>query len=572
MSRRHEHRRAERKAQKLDLPLTATEIARLNAQRTLPADHPSVDKAYFVPTPLELCWHAIDVIDRSGVLPYCDRRLRDHPGKKSTLPIRALLVVMVIAAFMQSSFRRTDLCAVIHGLEAEAAFELGLCSHLARTMFGYGQVVKQCLRLERALLEAWIDDDGTVCDHNWFVHNLLKANITAEQAEQITAIAIDSTFLLAWAVPHSYPHGKKPPGGQRSADPSAKFGHRSATAKRKAGKRLGFDLHISSGARGRKKWRGNPKNANLEADNVPPLPLHMMLVPANTDVAPIALECIDWAKKIAPNAKEVLADGIYTTKNERFNRPLHQAGMQTVMKLDKAERKRVRQHMLGTNRHCLIENCGTFFPCWLDETLHKPPSDLKGKKLRKWYDRRAIFRYSIDSIDPRTGNIRFSCPQCAGRIRTNLKTRNPKANPNDNTPHFTRTDGSEYCCPGRVTVPVKYLDRFNPIPFGTTAWKKSYNRRNQIENLNGILRDKGGLGDKWCRALGDGARFLGSIMMCVAYLLGETKLAYLAGKDDNDDPDPSDHNEKAEPGDVNDESTPDSEGHNSSDRSRDGPD
>ena len=65
---------------------------------------------------------------------------------------------MVIAAFMQSSFRRTDLCAVIHGLEAEAAFELGLCSHLARTMFGYGQVVKQCLRLERALLEAWIDE------------------------------------------------------------------------------------------------------------------------------------------------------------------------------------------------------------------------------------------------------------------------------------------------------------------------------------------------------------------------------------------------------------------------------
>ena len=569
MSRRHEHRRAERKAQKLDLPLTATEIVRLNAHRMLPSDHPSADKAYFVPAPLDLCWHAIDVIERSGVLPYCERRLRDHPGKKSTLPVQALLVVMVIAAFMQSSFRRTDLCAVIHGLEAEAAFELGLCSRVARKMFGYGQIVKQCLRLERALKEGWVDDDGTVCDHNWFAHSLLKANITPEQAEQITAIAIDSTFLLAWAVPHSYPHGEQPPGGQRSADEAARFGHRSATAKRKAGKRLGYDLHIVSGVRGRKKWRGDPKKANLEGDKVPLVPLHMMLVPADPDVAPIALECIDWAKKIAPNAKEVLADGIYTTKNERFNRRLHQAAMQTVMKLDKRERKRVRQHMFGTNRHCLIENCGTFFPCWLDEDLHKPPAGLTGEKLKNWFDRRAIFRYSIDSIDQRTGNIRFSCPQCAGRIRSNLKTRNPKANPSDNTLHITRTDKSEYCCPGRVTVPVEYLDRFNPIPFGTTAWEDSYNRRNQIENLNGILRDKGGLGDKWCRALGVGARFVGAVMIGVAYLLGETKLAYLASNGDNDDRDPSDDNAKPEPGDV--ESTPNSNGHNPNDRSRDGP-
>ena len=317
MSRRHEHRRAKRKEQKRDVPLTVTEVVRLNAQRTLPPDHPSADKAYFIPSPLGLSWQAIDVIKRSGVLAYCERRLRNHPGKKSGLPMLSLLVVMVVAAFMQSSFRRTDLCAVLHGLEAEAAFELGLCSRVARKMFGYGQIVKQCLRLERALLEGWIDDDdGTVCDHNWFAHSLLKANITPSQAEQITAIAIDSTFLMAWSVPFSYPHGEEPPGGRRSADRTARFGHRSATAKRKAGLRLGFDLHIVCGVRGRKKWQGNPKDANLEDDNVPLVPLHMKLVPSDPDVAPIALDCIEWAKKIAPNAKEVLGDGMYTTKNE----------------------------------------------------------------------------------------------------------------------------------------------------------------------------------------------------------------------------------------------------------------
>ena len=60
-------------------------------------------------------------------------------------------------------------------------------------------------------------------------------------------------------------------------------------------------------------------------------------------------------------------------------------------------------------------------------------------------------------------------------------------------------------------------------------------------------------------------------MIGVAYLLGETKLAYLASKADNDDPVPPGDDE-AEPGDVDDESTPHAEGHNPGDRSRDGPD
>ena len=205
--------------------------------------------------------------------------------------------------------------------------------------------------------------------------------------------------------------------------------------------------------------------------------------------------------------------------------------------------------------------------------LYRPPSGLTGKKLRGWYDRRAIYRYSTDSIDPETGSIRFWCPQCAGRIRSNLKTRNPKAKVGKNAPFVARSDDAEFCCPGRVTVPVKHLDRYQSIPYGTTAWKKSYNRRNQIENLNGILRNEGGLDDRWCRALGAGSRFVGSIMMGVAYLLGETKLAYLTSKGDADsDPDTPDDNEEVEPGDVDDESTPDDEGHNPGDRSKDGPD
>ena len=498
---RPERRRAEREDQKRDLPLTATEIVRLNAQRTLPAEHPSADKDYFIPSPLDLVWHAIEVIERSGVLPYLERRLRAHPGQKSALSLFALLVTMVVAAFVGPSYRRADLCAVLHGFEAEAAYRLRLCSRVARKLFSYNLVDKQSLRLERALAEGWVDADGTKCNQDWFAHSLLKANIAAEEAEKITTIAVDSTFLLAWAVPYSYPEGEQPPSGQRSADPAARFGHRSATAKRKAGKRLGFDLHVVCGIRGSKKWRGDPKNPNLEEESVSLVPLHMKLVPANPDVAPIALECFEWARRIAPNIREILADPMYTMKYKRLNRRLHQEAIRVVMKLDKKELTRVRELMFGRNNHRLIEHCGTFFPWWLPEELRTPPSGLKGKKLRKWYDRRAKYRYSIDEI-PSDGSIRMMCPQCAGRIRSNLKTRNHKAKPNKRALSITRTDSAEHCCPGRVTVPVEYLDRYQSIPYGTTAQKKSCNRRNQIENLNGILRNKGGLEDKWCHALG----------------------------------------------------------------------
>lgn len=461
---------------------------------------------------------------------------------------------------------------MLHGIEAEAAYRLRLCSRVARTLFSYNLIDKQALRLERALTAGWVDADGTECGQDWFAHSLLKANITPDDANRITAVALDSTFLLAWAVPYGYPAGEKPPAERRSADPDARFGHRSATAKRNAGKRLGFDLHVVCGVRGSKRWAGNPKTPSLEEDTVSLIPLHMKLVPADPDVAPIALECIEWAKRIAPGVEEVIADRIYTMKYQRLNRLLHAEALRVVMKLDKLELTRVRELMLGRYNHRLIENCGTFFPWWLPEELRTPPAGLNGKKLRKWFDRRAKYRYSVDE-PAANGGVRMMCPQCAGRIRGNLKTRNPKARPNKKAPYITRTDGAEYCCPGRVTIPVEHLDRYQPIPHGTTAHKKSYNRRNQIENLNGILRNKGGLEDRWCHALGDSARFVGSVMMGVAYLLRETKQAWLnytsnAGHS-AENPDGDD---ETDPGATGDEPAPRSEGHNSTGRSRDGPD
>ena len=518
MSLRHKHRRAAREDP--SKPLTVSEIARLNAQRALPLGHPSSTKDYPILAPLDMSLHAIDVVGSSGVLPYLKRKLRGHPGKRSDLSLLALLVVMVLAAMLRSSYRRTDLCAVLCGLEAEVAYKLELCSRAARKLLSYNVINKQCLRLERALLEGWVDKDGTVCDQDWFAHCLLKANIPEGMAEQITAIAIDSTFLLAWAVPGAYSPDKESTGKPCSADVDARWGHRSATSKRKAGMRLGFDDHITVGVRP-SDWKGRTDSANL-GEPVPIMPLHMKLVPADPNVAPIALDCIEWTKKVAPNIEEVAADRIYTMKNENFNRRLRKEGLRVVMDQTAIDVERVRNLELGRNKHELIEHCGTFLPVWLDEDLHRPDPALTATKLRDWYDRRAKFRYSPTRIFE-VGSIQMQCPQCAGRIRSNLKTRNRKAKPNNNAPFIVRTDDAVYCCVGRVTIPVKELDHYQSIPYGTTAWKQSYNRRNQIENLNGMLRDKGGLADRWCRSLEIGARLVGSVMMLVAHGMRETR-------------------------------------------------
>ena len=97
-----------------------------------------------------------------------------------------------------------------------------------------------------------------------------------------------------------------------------------------------------------------------------------------------------------------------------------------------------------------------------------------------------------------------------------------KQQENQKKEHQTKQDrlhiknNATYCCPGKVTVPVKYLDRYQKNTYGTTAWKGSYGRRLQVENCNSILKDKGGLQPRWCRALGLAPRFIATVMMCVA--------------------------------------------------------
>ena len=121
----------------------------------------------------------------------------------------------------------------------------------------------------------------------------------------------------------------------------------------------------------------------------------------------------------------------------------------------------------------------------------------------------------------------------------------------------------------RANTYTERSDRYQKTPYGTTAWKGSYGRCLQVENCNSILKDKGGLQSRWCRALRLAPRFVAIVMMCVAVGMRVTR------PDLDDSRNPVDEellNDEDETGTDPQQEPPSGLGDSQSeDRSRDGP-
>ncbi len=74
-----------------------------------------------------------------------------------------------------------------------------------------------------------------------------------------------------------------------------------------------------------------------------------------------------------------------------------------------------------------------------------------------------------------------------------------------------------------MTIPVDKLDTYQRIPWGTPVWLARYVRRNQIENVNGMIKDRHGLQDGWCRVLNQTGNTLGLLFLAIAHNLRERK-------------------------------------------------
>ena len=478
----------------------------------------------------------VRMLESTTVVQEVDRFHRDHPGQPSRISTKALLLGMVLAAYETGRYLRSDICSYLNGLEHRLGVELGLWTWSTRDPVTYTMSQKQSKRLETAIFEARYSSNDQPRSIDWFMDGLFSDTIPNQAKATITTGSLDWTPIRGWAVPRDFRIEEEVRKEQepedtgeigtlnlrdrliRSADGEALGGHSTATNKTSAGPFTGYNGHIIIGARGA-TWNGNPYNLTLGP--LPPKYVpHGRAIPAQNDNALNGLHAVLVALENFPNLEEIIADMGYTIYGEAFVRPLHRMGINVVMDYTEGHQKKIKPVTIGPEgeEQVLLIHCGTFLVEWTPERFLIPPQDLTGENLADWYADRDKYTWKPIGKPDKNGAIRFRCPQCDGRVKTNAKTRIRSKRSQRKAPYATTID-QEYCCKGTITIPVEKLDTYQHIPFGTPAWKKRYGGRLQIENLNSLVKNDGGLEDGWCRALGQAAFNFGLLVLLIAHNL-----------------------------------------------------
>ena len=378
-------------------------------------------------------------------------------------------------------------------------------------------------------------DLGVVCDFRLLCQELLKATIPKKWLKNTLAISVDQTAFPTFFRSYDYrtqaevdravnqaleQTGKIPDDVElgpdrksiRCADYGARAGYRSASAATGHKARIFVGYHVT--------FAVLVKLANAApSDAVPGYICGLSVDPASYHAGHAARKAIEDSLAIAPNVKEVLTDMGISQYGEVFVRRMHELGLDVIRDLKSNEAHlKVLEVGAGKHRQHLIALDGMFFPLWLPDKFKQPPKDLTNKQLQRWYEQRAKYRWSrIQFFD--NGDMQFRCPQCAGRVVTNLTTYRNRARPNKSAPDIKVTHHIDTCCKGLVTIPADKLDLWQPKPWGTRTWKASYNRRLQVENVNSMVKDNKSLDPKMCRARGLGAHTLAALTAAIAHNL-----------------------------------------------------
>lgn len=572
--RRAEHRRNRRAA--AAARLTPAQLIAWQTGRQLPADHP--DKAAEIRfSTRELGFRCIDVVERAKVLTHLIPRFSGRRGRKRGLGIKAFLVCVLIAAYIGRSYRRTDLVAVLYGLHPDVASALGLLDangHMHPTIT-YNVVIKTANRLER-LLRRGFRSGLTRCNLEWFAHRMIRASVPRDIRRSVRAAIVDSTPVPTWARTRNFgkqstldkdayalhrklvvdnpqlndPESRRealaaaarkqglPVGDDgriiRGKDPDARAGYATGTAKRPAHFYTGYELTLVVACRSI-AWQGHPDACKL-GPCVPNYVLAMAFEPAGTNPGPIGRRAVMWARRVAPNIKDVIADRAYTVKRESFVRGLHKRRINVTMDHPRPMITRPDAAALGKRRQPVISHCGTFLPDWTPTNNVVPPANLRRKgneaALEAWYNKRyerrawrpaGPVKKSRKKAAPSTrqrrkrrarGVRRFQCPVCANHAAIPNKATRSYA-----MPLVAGPPGGGPCCGGKVNALLEDLDQHQAHPYGTTVWKTSYARRPTVEAVIGKIKANSALGNAACQALGLAANTIAAIAAVVAYNL-----------------------------------------------------
>ena len=289
-------------------------------QKKLPKDHTSAITRKPRYTMAHEARPILNAINRSGLVPILEHRLRNHPGRPSRISITALLLCMVLNAELNATYMRADICSVFNGLDPQIGYELGLWDPDGFTLISYTMVAKQVKRLERALEETWVTSDNVFCTVDWFCHTFIKATIPRRLRRACASISLDWSSLSTYARTRTYiseetareqqdeqdePQDSEP-GVERGADTHARAGYQTATNKRKAGKFVGYNAFISTLAPNY-YWAGQLDEISI-GETPPPFITGIAVVPANAHIGPPGLNTVLNCQDILPELEQAIVD------------------------------------------------------------------------------------------------------------------------------------------------------------------------------------------------------------------------------------------------------------------------
>ena len=306
----------------------------------------------------------VRMLESTTVVQEVDRFHRDHPGQKSRISTKALLLGMVLAAYETGRYLRSDICSYLNGLEHRLGVELGLWTWSTRDPVTYTMSQKQSKRLETAIFEARYSSNDQPRSIDWFMDGLFSDTIPNQAKATITTGSLDWTPIRGWAVPRDFRIEEEVRKEQepedtgeigtlnlrdrliRSADDEALGGHSTATNKTSAGPFTGYNGHIIIGARGA-TWNGNPKNLTLG-----PLPpkvrtsrqSHSRQQRQRSQRPP---RCPRRPRHL-PQPRQKSSPTAATPSTEKpFVRPLHRMGINVVMDYTEGHQKTIKIVTIG---------------------------------------------------------------------------------------------------------------------------------------------------------------------------------------------------------------------------------
>ena len=129
-----------------------------------------------------------------------------------------------------------------------------------------------------------------------------------------------------------------------------------------------------------------------------------------------------------------------------------------------------------------------FLPAELRD-LAMPPRFASGAYRRAFEDSfnlRARWRYVRHSRPDRDGFTRWRCPFCAGLLRSRSLPGTMRRS--RKRLMVSLPDNTQCCCKGSLSAPAVELPLTQRIPFGSTAWRISMDRRQVAESANAALK------------------------------------------------------------------------------------